>query len=65
MRMHISQSTKDLLPLEYVVKERGEMQVKSKGELMRTGSSGNGNSELIGNVVLSNFRQALTFNYLG
>lgn len=36
MRIHISQSTRDLLPPEYVVKERGEIQVKGKGELMRT-----------------------------
>ncbi|XP_054261820.1 soluble guanylate cyclase 88E-like [Macrosteles quadrilineatus] len=33
MRIHISQSTRDLLPPEYVVKERGEIQVKGKGNM--------------------------------
>ncbi|XP_075234102.1 soluble guanylate cyclase 88E-like [Lycorma delicatula] len=33
MKIHISQSTKDLLPSNYHVKERGEIQVKGKGAM--------------------------------
>lgn len=31
MKIHISQSTKELLPSPYRVKERGEIQIKGKG----------------------------------
>lgn len=31
MKIHISQSTKDLIPSEYKVEERGEIHVKGKG----------------------------------
>lgn len=34
MKIHISQSTRELLPPEYIVKERGEIQVKGKGTII-------------------------------
>lgn len=33
MKIHISQSTRELLPLSYRVHERGEIQVKGKGSM--------------------------------
>jgi len=35
MKIHISQSTRDLLSPEYMATERGEIQVKGKGKLKR------------------------------
>ncbi len=34
MKVHISQSTKDLIPEDYWVQERGEVLVKGKGGLL-------------------------------